>query len=366
MRVLCVVGARPNYMKMAPVVRALESCGIQAPLVHTGQHYDHSMSEVFFDELSVPRPVVDLEIGSGSPAQQTARVMLAFEPVCIEMEPDLVLVAGDVNSTVSCALVAAKLHCPVGHVESGLRSFDRSMPEEVNRIVTDHLSSLLFVTEESGLKNLEAEGVACDRVHLVGNTMIDTLLEHVEAALTRRSWEALAGLQQNEYALATVHRQENVDDPQALAKVMTTLGEVARLLPVVFPVHPRTQARIAEFGLAHGSSLYVTDPLPYLDFLGLMAKAVIVLTDSGGVQEETTALKVPCLTLRENTERPATIEQGTNRLVGLNQEAILQSVLQVLAGDWPVSRVPDLWDGKASSRLSAVLEKWGGSGNHEQ
>jgi len=352
-------------MKMAPVVRSLESCGIEAPLVHTGQHYDHAMSEVFFEELGMPRPVQNLGVGSGTHAQQTARVLVAFEQVCIEMEPDLVLVAGDVNSTVACALVAAKLHCPVGHVESGLRSFDRSMPEEVNRIVTDHLSSLLFVTEESGLRNLESEGIPSDRIHLVGNTMIDTLRENIESAVARRSWEALVGLQPKKYALATVHRPENVDDPQSLEHVIKILGEVARSVPVVFPAHPRTRDRIIDFGFEQKLPLHLIDPLPYLDFLGLMAEAAVVLTDSGGVQEETTALGVPCLTLRENTERPVTIEQGTNRLVGLNQDAILQSVSQVFAGDWPKGQVPDLWDGKASFRLSEVLKKWGGSGNHE-
>jgi UDP-N-acetylglucosamine 2-epimerase (non-hydrolysing) len=312
MRVCNVVAARPNFMKMAPVVLELARRGVDQFLVHTGQHYDANMSDVFFEELGMPRPDVHLGVGSGSHAAQTAAVLTAFEATCLDHRPDLVVVAGDVNSTLACALVAAKLGISVAHVEAGLRSFDRTMPEEVNRVLTDHISDLLFATEDDALTNLSREGIDPGRVHLVGNCMVDTLLRHVETAVARRPWESL-GLEPSGYALATLHRPSNVDDESVLRGLVRALNAVSRRLPVVFPVHPRTADRLARLQVTLAPGVRIGRPMPYLEFLGLMARARCVLTDSGGIQEETTALGVPCMTLRENTERPITIHQGTNR-----------------------------------------------------
>lgn len=357
MRICNVVAARPNFMKMAPVVREQVRRGTDQFLVHTGQHYDANMSRVFFDELGMPRPDVDLEVGSGSHAAQTAAVLTAFERTCLERRPDLVVVAGDVNSTLACALVAAKLGIAVAHVEAGLRSFDRTMPEEINRVLTDHLSNLLFATEDEAITNLDQEGIDPSRVHLVGNCMVDTLLLHVEAAVARRPWEAL-GLGPSSYALVTLHRPSNVDDPEALRALANAINDVARLLPVVFPVHPRTRDRLARLEIELGDGVRVGAPMPYLEFLGLMARARLVLTDSGGIQEETTALGVPCLTLRENTERPITITEGTNRLIGPDPSRISAAVDDVLAGRWPTGVRPALWDGHAARRIGEVLSQW--------
>jgi UDP-N-acetylglucosamine 2-epimerase (non-hydrolysing) len=288
-------------------------------------------------------------------------VLTAFEATCHEHKPDLVVVAGDVNSTLACALTAAKLRIPVAHVEAGLRSFDRSMPEEVNRVLTDHLSDLLFATEDDALVNLRREGIATDRVHLVGNCMVDTLLRHVEAALTRRPWEA-RGLEPGGYGLVTLHRPSNVDDERALRGLVTALNAVAGRLPLVFPIHPRTRDRLARAGLPLAEGVLLGEPLPYLEFLGLMARARCVLTDSGGIQEETTALGIPCLTLRENTERPVTIHQGTNRLIGPDPARIEAAVGEVLAGRWPTGVRPPLWDGHAASRIADVLMHPAGRG----
>lgn len=348
-----VVGARPNFMKMAPVVLAAQRQRIPQLLVHTGQHYDERMSRVFFEELGMPRPDLDLGVGSGSHAEQTARVMVAFEKVLVERRPELVVVAGDVNSTLACALVAAKLRIPVAHVEAGLRSFDREMPEEVNRVLTDHLSNLLFVTEPSGLANLQREGIVERRVHLVGNTMIDSLVEHRERALEREPWKAY-GLRPEGYGLVTLHRPSNVDDPVRAGEIARGLAGVAHELPLLFPIHPRTRDRNGSIfeGVA---GLHLVDPLGYLDFLGLMARAQVVLTDSGGIQEETTALGVPCVTLRENTERPVTVSEGTNRMVALEAAAITAAAL----GHRPRgARVPALWDGKAAERVVQVIEEF--------
>ncbi len=357
MKILSIVGARPNFMKLAPVMDALATHGVDQLLIHTGQHYDANMSKVFFDELGLPKPDLYLGVGSASHARQTAAVMTALEDVLAEHRPNLVLVAGDVNSTMAAALVAAKACIPLAHIEAGLRSFDRTMPEEVNRVVVDHLSDLLFVTEESGTRNLLEEGIAKDRIHVVGNCMVDSLKRHLDRALEAAPWEAFE-LNPRQYALLTLHRPSNVDDPAALRQMLETLGELSQQLPILFPVHPRTRSRIADSGLELPATLQLCGPQPYLIFLGLMARARLVLTDSGGIQEETTALDVPCLTLRWNTERPVTVEQGSNRLVGTDPKAIHEGCQAILAGNWPSARQPPLWDGKAGQRIAATIEQW--------
>ena len=354
MLICSVVGARPNFMKMAPVVEEVRKRGIPHYLVHTGQHYDDNMSRVFFDELEMPRPDVDLGVGSDTPARQTARIMVAFKEVCRGMRPDLILVGGDVNSTAAVALVSAKEGIPLGHVEAGLRSFDRTMPEEANRVVTDHLSDYLFTTEESANENLAREGIPRERVHFVGNCMVDTLKKHVVVSVDRAPW-ATFGLSPGEYALLTLHRPSNVDSTEALVGIMETINGVAARLPVLFPVHPRTRGRLASAGITPTNQVRFCEPLPYLTFLGLMAKARLVLTDSGGIQEETTALGIPCLTLRLNTERPVTLTLGTNRLVGISAETIQSSVEEILAGRWAAGRKVPLWDGRASARIVDII-----------
>jgi UDP-N-acetylglucosamine 2-epimerase (non-hydrolysing) len=358
-RVLLVVGARPNFMKVAPIIHALQEspAAFAWRLVHTGQHYDAAMSDVFFNQLALPRPDVDLEVGSGSHAQQTAAIMAAFEPVVLGWRPDLVIVVGDVNSTVACALVAAKLGIRVAHVEAGLRSFDRAMPEELNRIVTDQLSDLLFVTEASGVENLAREGFPESRVHFVGNVMIDTLLAHRDAARRLRMSELL-GLQRCGYAVLTLHRPSNVDDPRVLEELFTAIAHVAAEMPVIFPVHPRSRPALERSAivtrLVASRQLRLLDPLGYLEFIGLLDDCAAVLTDSGGVQEETTVLGVPCLTLRENTERPVTITHGTNQLVGLDAAAIV-AAWRGARGATPAMVAPPLWDGGAARRIVEVL-----------
>lgn len=351
-----VVGARPNFMKMAPIVKILQERGIQQILVHTGQHYDAAMSDVFFAELGLPRPDVFLNVGSGSHAVQTAAVMLGFEQACLEHQPSQVVVAGDVNSTMAAALVAAKLGIPVAHVEAGLRSFDRTMPEELNRVVTDHLCDLLFASEPSGVENLLREGVCHERIHLVGNCMVDSLFQHIEAARRLVPWRAM-GLDPRNYALLTLHRPANVDDLEVLKSILEAMEQIGNQIPVLFPVHPRTMNRLTTAGVTPGSSIRLCDPLPYLTFLGLMDQARIVLTDSGGIQEETTALGVPCLTLRPNTERPITLSHGTNRLVPRQPEAIVNAVMEVLRETPPTSAPPELWDGHAAERVVAILTR---------
>jgi UDP-N-acetylglucosamine 2-epimerase (non-hydrolysing) len=366
MKVVHVVGARPNFMKIAPVMEALGRYPnrFEQVLVHTGQHYDQEMSQVFFDDLTIPRPDIDLGVGSGSHAEQTARVMLAFEPVLLEQEPDLVLVVGDVNSTLACSLVAAKLGVPVAHVEAGLRSFDRTMPEEINRVLTDHIADLLFTTEQSASENLRCEGVAQERIHFVGNVMIDTLLRHRERALALGVLGE-RGLEAQAYALLTLHRPSNVDVPRVLSGILEALAEIQTRLPVLFPAHPRTVERLAESGyeqrLEGMPNLHVTEPMGYLAFLNLMTNARLVLTDSGGIQEETTILGVPCLTLRENTERPVTVTVGTNRVVGSDSGRIVDETMAVLDGERRTGRVPELWDGQAARRIAQVLTNWGAS-----
>ena len=363
MLVCNVVGARPNFMKIAPIVHQLHKRGIPQILVHTGQHYDENMSRVFFEELKLPEPDIYLEVGSDSHARQTARIMIAFEEVCEQQQPDLVIVSGDVNSTVAAAIVASKLGIPIAHVESGLRSFDRSMPEELNRIVTDHLSDLLFTTEKSANCNLSNEGISAQSVHFVGNCMVDTLFSYIDSATRSRPWQAFS-LQPRDYALVTLHRPANVDEPDALRTVVSIINETSEKLPIIFPIHPRTEKRLSELNLSFTPTVHSTEPLPYLTFAGLMAKARCVLTDSGGIQEETTALGVPCLTLRPNTERPITIEEGTNKLVSLDRDAIRSSINAILAGNWPSGSRPPLWDGNASVRIVNVIEDWFQASNH--
>lgn len=352
MHVLHIVGARPNFMKAAPVIRALDSRHqVRQSLVHTGQHYDTDMSDVFFVQLQIPAPDVNLGVGSGSHAQQTAEIMSRLEKVLLERKPDIVLVYGDVNSTVAATLVCSKLLIQVGHVEAGLRSFDRSMPEEVNRIVTDRLADLLFTPSEDGDQNLQSEGVDAGKIHRVGNVMIDSLIRLLPSAIVSPSY----GLP-DQYALVTLHRPSNVDDSETLAGIIESLLEVSDSLDVVFPVHPRTRQRMATLRM-NCANLHLLKPLPYIEFLSLQRRATVVITDSGGVQEETTYLGVPCLTMRNNTERPVTVDLGTNVLVGQNVDKLLSEVANICNGKGKVGKVPPLWDGCAGERIADVLCK---------
>ena len=360
-RILCVAGARPNFMKLAPLVAALDRDPDFLPfIVHTGQHYDDQMSGQFFRDLGMPAPKCNLNVGSGSQAQQTAEIMKRFEPVVLEERPDAVLVVGDVNSTMACALVGKKLQIRVIHVEAGLRSFDREMPEEINRVVTDAVSDLLLVTEESGCRNLMAEGVPPDRVFLVGNLMIDSLRAHMNSAKESDVLSRL-GLKSRAYGLVTLHRPSNVDQPGHLAEIMETLAIIADALPLYLPIHPRTRARLGEHKITVHPHIVLTEPLGYFDFLWLMSNSSAVLTDSGGIQEETTALGIPCLTLRDNTERPATIEEGTNILAGTRKASILDAWRQ-LQQNPKRGRIPKYWDGGASARCVEVLRTYFASG----
>jgi len=364
--VVCVVGARPNYMKMAPIVGCMkESGGSMRPyLVHTGQHYDEAMSERLFRDLQLPAADVNLNVGSASHAVQTAEIMRRFEPVIDDQKPACVLVVGDVNSTLACALVAAKKGVPVAHVEAGLRSFDRGMPEEVNRVLTDQISDFLYTTEASAHANLAREGIPARHIRFVGNVMIDSLLAHQSRAVQPEIVLRGAGLSSDlirdprGYAVVTLHRPSNVDDPKTLKTLLQAVREVSARLPVVWPLHPRTQRNAETFGLAHLLSsprLILLPPQGYLEMLGLMAHATVVLTDSGGIQEETTALSVPCLTLRENTERPVTVEQGTNVVVGRDRQRILSALDEILATGGKRGRKPELWDGRAAERIVSHL-----------
>ncbi len=367
--VLCVVGARPNFMKMAPILHALgaHSPPIQVLLVHTGQHYDESMSNRLFTALGLPSPDLNLEVGSGTHAAQTAEVMRRFEPALDAYRPACVVVVGDVNSTLACTLVAVKKGVPVAHVEAGLRSYDRGMPEEINRVLTDQIADRLYTTERSAEANLLREGIAGDRVCFVGNVMIDSLLANQKRATPAADTLRAAGLDPallagpNGYGVVTLHRPSNVDDAAMLAQLLGTLAEVAMTLPLVLVLHPRTRANIDKFGLSHllqPQRMAVLPAQGYLEMLGLMKDAAVVLTDSGGLQEETTALGVPCLTLRDNTERPITIDQGTNTLVGTDRAVILEAVADVLRGCGKRGRVPELWDGKAAERIAHDLWQW--------
>ena len=354
MRAILVAGARPNFMKVAPVLWALEPRGVEVLLVHSGQHYDAAMSDVFFDELGIRAPDLNLNVGSGSHAVQTARIMERFEAVVDDYRPDVVLVPGDVNSTVACGLVAAKAGAHLAHIEAGLRSRDWNMPEEINRVVTDRLSDFLLAPSADAVQNLEEEGYRADQIWLVGNVMVDTLLTNLDRAKERPILDDL-GVSEGAYGLVTMHRPSNVDDPQILEGLVGALNQISRDLPLVFPIHPRTRQFI-DVGSLSGS-ITLAEPAGYLDFVALQAGARIVLTDSGGVQEETTMLGVPCLTMRENTERPITVEQGSNRVVGTDPSTIVATARRVLEAD-AVYPKPDLWDGRASERIAdALLEQ---------
>ena len=363
MTVDLVAGARPNFVKLAPVHRALTEAGrLEARIVHTGQHYDRAMSEVFFDQLGIPEPDVHLEVGSGTHGRQTACILERYEAHLLASRPAATVVFGDVNSTVACSLAAVKLGVPVAHIEAGLRSFDRSMPEEINRIMTDAVADLLLVTETSGVRNLRREGVADAKVRLVGNVMIDSLHAILPYARAENAPGRL-GLEPGRYGLVTLHRPSNVDDPPTLAALVELLQELAAELPLVFPIHPRTAASARAAGIElpgedSARGLRIVEPQPYIGFLGLMADAAVVLTDSGGMQEETSVLGIPCLTLRENTERPVTLELGTSRLVGNDPMKIRRAFGEVVAGTWPEGREIPLWDGRAGQRVAEELAAW--------
>jgi UDP-N-acetylglucosamine 2-epimerase (non-hydrolysing) len=361
MKLMMIAGARPNFMKIAPITRELANHpDVDALLVHTGQHYDEKMSDLFFRQLGLPEPDINLDVGSGSHATQTAALMTRFEPVLLEQQPDAVLVVGDVNSTIACGLVAVKLGVPLIHVEAGLRSGDRRMPEEINRLLTDAISELLFCTEQAGVDNLAREGVDAAKVHLVGNVMIDTLLQNQSRFAESRILEQF-GLVPQRFAVLTLHRPSNVDDADIFGGLLDALEVVQSEQPVIFPVHPRTRSRLETFGFGERiegmKQLHLVDPVGYLDFQRLVSTARVVLTDSGGIQEETTVLGVPCLTLRENTERPATISSGSNRLVGMRPDNIIAVYNDVMASPARVSRVPPLWDGQAAERIVKVIRE---------
>ena len=364
---LCIVGARPNYMKMAPLLRAIGArADLPRPvLIHTGQHYDFDLNDRLFVDLDLPRPDVNLEVGSGSHAVQTAEVMKRFEPVIDDYRPAGIVVVGDVNSTLACTLVASKKNVPVAHVEAGLRSFDRSMPEEINRVLTDQIATLLYTTERGAHQNLAREGIDGQRVHFVGNLMIDSLLSALPKAVAAAELFHRAGIEaQREkagYAAVTLHRPSNVDGKEMLSRIVSILGEVAQRMPVIWPVHPRTRSNIDKFGLNALLDKYGISCLPpqgYLEMVGLLREAALVLTDSGGVQEETTALGVPCLTMRPNTERPITVDEGTNTLVGIEREAILTVVDEVMRSGGKRGRIPEYWDGKAAPRIAEHMARW--------
>mgnify|MGYP000209182934 CR=1 FL=1 len=363
-----IVGARPNFMKAAPLIRALEERApeIKSLLVHTGQHYDYEMSKAFFEDLDMPDPDIYLGVGSGTHAEQTAKIMISLEKEIFDNRPDLIVVFGDVNSTLAASVVASKLMVPVAHVEAGLRSFDRTMPEEINRIVTDILSDLLFTTERDAIENLRREGIPDEKIHFTGNVMIDTLLTFADKARKSDITERL-GLSDRNYAVLTLHRPSNVDVPEVFDGILEALAEVGKNIPVVFPVHPRTKKRLAEFGFLDKFSsdfrtppaergILLIDPVKYTEFLALEMKSLFVLTDSGGIQEETTFLGVPCLTLRNNTERPVTLEVGTNILVGTDPHRIIEESAKILRGEGKKGAIPELWDGKASHRIAKIIK----------
>jgi len=358
--IILVVGARPNFMKIAPIHAECERRGVETIILHTGQHYDDNMSKIFFSDLGMPQPDIYLGVGSGSHATQTARVMVEFEKICLESNPCMVVVVGDVNSTVACSLVCAKLLIPCAHVEAGLRSFDRRMPEEINRVITDTIADLLLTPSPDGDENLRAEGVDESKIVRVGNIMIDSLFNNLERAESSTILGDL-GLEKQSFGLLTLHRPSNVDDAESFRQILLALECVGKRLPVIFPIHPRSRKRAEEFGLMEQlqrvPNMILSEPLGYLDFIALMANASLVLTDSGGLQEETTALGIPCITLRENTERPITVTEGTNVVVGSDREAIVAAAFDVIETGGKVGRIPDLWDGRTAIRIvDALLE----------
>jgi UDP-N-acetylglucosamine 2-epimerase (non-hydrolysing) len=358
-----VAGARPNFMKIAPIVRALQaSTALSFKIIHTGQHYDREMNDVFFEELGIPQPDVFMAAGGGSHAQQTARIMVGFEELCAAERPRAVLVVGDVNSTLACSIVAKKLGIPVAHVEAGLRSFDMAMPEEINRLVTDSISDWFFVTEPSGVQHLRREGKPDSAIHYVGHVMVDNVLYQADklatadtSAFETSAYKAGRQEQGTRYGVVTLHRPSNVDDAQTFTRIAGALKEIASELPLIFPVHPRTRANIDKFGIDLGPNITLAGPQAYMAFLNLWKDAAVVLTDSGGLQEETTALGVPCVTIRENTERPITVEEGSNVLAGTDPAKIVLEARRVLRGEGKQGRRPHLWDGKAAERIVAIL-----------
>lgn len=367
-KILCVAGARPNFMKIAPIMAAIQQAPehLQGYLVHTGQHYDAAMNHTFFEQLGIPEPDVNLEVGSATHAVQTAEIMKRFEPVIDDQRPAAVLVVGDVNSTIACALVAAKKRIPVVHLESGLRSYDRNMPEEINRVLTDQISDLLLTTEEDARANLLREGLEDSRIFFIGNVMIDTLFANLSKAVhwqdvLRLHGKSIKNISAKQYVVLTLHRPSNVDDKDTLQQLLRTIVKISKQIPVIFAAHPRTISRIEEFGLRDllaGENLSLLPPLGYLEMLGLVSNSRLVMTDSGGLQEETTALGIPCLTLRENTERPITITQGTNTIVGSDSERIYQAFTEIMQTGGKAGHVPELWDGKAALRAVNVIHKW--------
>lgn len=356
--VILVVGARPNFMKIAPIHAELKKRGIAQILLHTGQHYDDNMSKIFFDDLGMPQPDIYLGIGSGSHATQTAKVMVEFEKVCKELKPSMVIVVGDVNSTVACSMVCAKEWIPCAHVEAGLRSFDRNMPEEINRLITDAIADYLLTPSPDGDENLRKEGVAEERIKRVGNIMIDSLFNNLERAKNSTIHSEL-GIEKGNYAVLTLHRPSNVDDKDAFEGILTALEQIGERIPLVFPLHPRTKNRAEQFGLTSRlkeiPNIILTGPAGYLDFVAIMAESKFVLTDSGGLQEETTALGIPCLTLRENTERPITVTEGTNTIVGNDAQVILDAAYDVLDNGGKAGRIPELWDGHTAIRIADII-----------
>lgn len=359
LKVLLIAGARPNFMKVAPIYAEMKrrAADFMPMIVHTGQHYDAAMSDAFFDDLGMPRPDVYLGVGSGSHAVQTAKIMTEFEPVVLREKPDWVVVVGDVNSTIACAMVSVKLGIKVAHVEAGLRSRDRAMPEEINRLLTDSISDLLLTTSQDADENLAAEGVPAEKIRFVGNVMIDSLLDHLKVAGTSNIRETV-GVGEGNYAVATLHRPSNVDEETTFTGIIDALIDISNDLPIIFPVHPRTRAKIDEFGLAariSSSKIRLIEPLGYIDFMRLYSGAKLVLTDSGGLQEETTVLGIPCLTLRENTERPVTITLGTNVLVGTDPDKIRKAAAEAIASTNRSTQIPPLWDGQAATRICDEL-----------
>lgn len=360
MKIINVVGARPNFMKIAPLIREMNRWAgtIEHILVHTGQHYDNDMSDNFFKQLEIPEPNINLGIGGGSQSEQTARIMIEFEKVVLEERPDLVVVVGDVNSTIACSVVSSKLGVKIAHVEAGLRSFDRSMPEEINRVLTDAISDYLFTTESAANENLRREGISDKQIYFVGNVMIDTLV-HCLSKIERMSLP-FEDLQEKQYAVVTVHRPSNVDRPEIMRKLLEALSRISQTVKLFIPLHPRTKKNIAAFGMDQqlielGRNAMITGPIGYLEMLRLIKSARLVITDSGGIQEETTYLGVPCITMRDNTERPSTVEMGTNVLVGNDLDLLLNALRMILAGEVSAGRIPPLWDGRASERIVATL-----------
>ncbi len=359
MKIFLIAGARPNFMKIAPIARAFETyTHVAYKIIHTGQHYDQNMSDVFFEELGIRQPDYHLGAGGGTHAQQTSKIMTRFEQICEADKPDMVIVVGDVNSTLACSIVAKKMHIPVAHVEAGLRSFDMEMPEEINRLVTDSISDLFFVTEQQGMDNLIQEGKNKNTLHFVGHVMIDNLfyqltkLEKIE----KNGFLFKDFKEKNPtYGVVTLHRPSNVDDKKVLNRIVATLTDISNKIPLVFPIHPRTRKNMKRFGIVPGSNIKLTDPLSYMEFLFLWKDAALALTDSGGLQEETTALGIPCLTIRENTERPITVTEGTNELVGSSREKILNAFKQIIDGNWKTGQSPKFWDGNAAKRIAEVI-----------